>query len=96
MVKDAPKIGWKESLHNCLVWINQSSVESIKSLSIPILAINADQYPTDAEAFRKYNPLFKARIIKGVYHCVFWESPDRFNQYLEESIQDIQNSSTQS
>lgn len=94
MVKEAPKTGWSDSLENCLVWLSQSAVTSIKSLNIPILAINADQYPTDAEAFRKYNPAFKARIIKDVYHCVFWESPDTFNQYLEESIQDIQKAST--
>lgn len=90
MVKDAPKKGWKESLHNCMVWLNRSSVESIQSLNIPILAINADQYPTDEIVFRKYNPAFKARIIEGVYHVVFWESPEQFNRYLRESIADIQ------
>ena len=90
MVKDVPKTGWEESLRNCLVWLSRSSVESLKSLNIPILAINADQYPTDEMVFRKYNPAFKARIIQGVYHVVFWELPEKFNQYLKESIEDIQ------
>ena len=90
MITDVPKIGWNESLQNCLVWLNDTCVDSIKNLDLPIVAINADQQPTDVEAFRKYNPSFKARIIEGVNHVVFWESPEQFDLYLKESIRDIQ------
>lgn len=90
MIKDVPKTGWRDSLYNCMIWINNSCQESLKSLPIPILAINADEQPTDTDAFRKYNPWYTARIIKGVNHVVFWEAPDQFETYLQQSIEDIQ------
>jgi pimeloyl-ACP methyl ester carboxylesterase len=89
MISDVPKIGWNESLQNCLTWLNDACVEAIQDLHMPIVAINSDQHPTDVDAFRKYNPYFKARIIQGVNHVVFWEAPEQFDRYLEESIQDI-------
>ncbi len=89
MVKDAPKTGWSESLTNCFKWINDNCVESLKNINVPITAINSDQYPTNSEAFRKHIPSFKAKIIPGVKHVVFWEAPEKFNQLLDESIQEF-------
>lgn len=89
MVEDVPKAGWEASLVNCFSWLNTSAAASIKSIDLPILAINADQQPTEEAIFRKYCPTYHARIIEGVYHVVPWESPELFTRYLKESIADI-------
>ena len=89
MVKDVRKTGWEASLVNCFSWLNTSAAASIKRIDLPILAINADQQPTETTIFRKYRPQYKARIIEGVYHVEPWEKPELFTRYLKESIEDI-------
>lgn len=89
MVKDAPKDGWKESLENCMHWMNDEASDSIRNLGAPIFSINSDQYPTEAALLRKLTPLYKVRVIQGVGHVVFWEAPDPFFDYLQEFIHDF-------
>ena len=89
MAKDVPKSGWEASLANCFSWLNTSGTAAIKSLDIPVLAINGDHQETETAIVRKYCPQYKARIIEGVYHVVPWESPEQFTRYLLESIEDI-------
>ncbi len=88
MVKDVPKTGWSESLTDCFRWMNEDCIGAIKNCSVPVLSINSDQYPTNVLAFRKYIPSYSAKIIPGVNHVVIWEAPKKFNQLLEESIQE--------
>ena len=47
--------------------------------------------PTNVEAFRKYAPTFKVKIVEGVGHVIMWDNTEKFNQLLEESIQDFVN-----
>ena len=61
----------------------------LKKVTAPIISINSDQYPTNVEAFRKYIPSFKVKIIPDVNHTVFWEAPKEFNRLLEESINEF-------
>lgn len=90
MIRDVPKTGWKESLENCMRWMNDEATASIQTLQAPIFSINSDQYPTEAALFRKYSPLYKVRTIQGVNHVVFWEAPGMFVEYLRECIHDLQ------
>lgn len=90
MVADAPKTGWKESLENGMHWLNDDAREAIQGLQAPVFSINSDQYPTEAALFRKLSPLFKVRVVQGVGHVVFWESPGIFLEYLQEFIHDFQ------
>lgn len=93
MLKDAPRIGWKESLNEFFRWCNEDCIESLKKIQAPIISINSDQTPTNVEAFMKYIPSFKAKIIPDVGHVVFWDAPEEFNRLLEESIQEFINKS---
>ena len=47
--------------------------------------------PTNIEAFQKYAPTFKAKIVKDVGHLVMWDNPEEFNRLLEESIREFKN-----
>jgi len=93
MINDVPKIGWRESLNDIFRWINDDCVKSLNKIQAPIIAINSDQKPTNVEAFRKYVPLFKAKIIPDVGHIVFWDATEEFNRLLEESFQEFINKS---
>jgi pimeloyl-ACP methyl ester carboxylesterase len=91
MVKDVPQIGWRESLNDVFRWANDDCAESLAKIQAPIIAINSEQKPTNVEAFRKYVPSFKAKIIPDVGHIVMWDAPEEFNRLLEESIQEFTN-----
>ncbi len=89
MLKDAPRIGWRESLIDIFRWSNEDCIESLKNIQTRIISINSDQTPTNVEAFMKYVPSYKAKIILDVGHVVFWDAPEEFNRLLEESIQEF-------
>jgi pimeloyl-ACP methyl ester carboxylesterase len=82
-------IGWKESLHGNINWMNEDCIKSLEQLQVPLHAINSDMEPTEVEIIRKYVPGFKAKIITDVGHVLFWEKPAEFQRLLDESIQEF-------
>ncbi|MBD3217297.1 MAG: alpha/beta fold hydrolase [candidate division Zixibacteria bacterium] len=89
MIQDVPKKGWREMLRTYSKWLNEDVTESLSEIECPVIAINSDQQPTNIDAFRKYVPSFEARIIPDVGHLVMWDAPEKFNNLLEESIQEL-------
>jgi pimeloyl-ACP methyl ester carboxylesterase len=90
-LEDATHFGWQESLQGYIDWTNQNCIQSVQNVKAPIIAINSDMQPTNVEAFRKYAPTFKAKIVKDVGHVIMWDNPEEFNRLLEESIQEFKN-----
>ena len=88
-LEGASHIGWRESLAGSIIWQNEHCTQSIKAVKAPIIAINSDLQPTNVEAFRKYAPAFKAKIVEDVGHLIMWDNPEEFNWLLEESIQEF-------
>jgi pimeloyl-ACP methyl ester carboxylesterase len=86
ILEDASHIGWRESLESNIKWQNEHCTNSVQAVKAPIIAINSDMHPTNVEAFRKYAPTFKAKIIEDVGHLLMWDNTEKFNQLLEESI----------
>jgi pimeloyl-ACP methyl ester carboxylesterase len=62
--------------------------ENIKDLRIPIISINTDLYPTNAEANKKIAD-FSVKIIKGIGHFPMLENREMFNRYLAEAITEL-------
>ncbi len=89
MLRNAPREGWRAALNDTFRWVNEDCAASLSKLEVPVVAINSDQGPTNVEAFRKYVPSFKARIIRGAGHYVMWDAPDTFSRLLEESIREF-------
>ncbi|WP_052670713.1 alpha/beta fold hydrolase [Draconibacterium sediminis] len=87
--ENVSQVGWQESLHGNIKWMNENCIESLQQLQVPLHAINSDMEPTEVEIFKKYVPGFKAKIIAGVGHLVFWEKPGEFQRLLDESIQEF-------
>jgi pimeloyl-ACP methyl ester carboxylesterase len=88
-LEGASHVGWRESLANLIRWQNENCTNSIKTIKAPIIAINSDQQPTKVEAFRRYVPAFKAKIVQDVGHLIMWDNPAAFNRLLEESIKEF-------
>ena len=88
-LEGASHIGWRESLAGAINWQNDYCKNSIQAVNVPIIAINSDLQPTNVEAFRKYVPAFKAKIVEDVGHLIMWDNPEEFNWLLEESIQEF-------
>ncbi|MDH3648882.1 MAG: alpha/beta hydrolase [Saprospiraceae bacterium] len=82
-------VGWRESLAGLMKWQNEQCTHSIQALTAPIIAINSDIQPTNVEAFRKYAPTYKAKIVEDVGHLIMWDNPEKFDQLVEESIQEF-------
>jgi pimeloyl-ACP methyl ester carboxylesterase len=61
---------------------------ALSKLKVPILAVNADLFPTSVEHNRKYAPQFDARIVTGVGHWLMFEAPDRFEDALAKAVFD--------
>ncbi|MGE5806204.1 MAG: alpha/beta fold hydrolase, partial [Ignavibacteria bacterium] len=62
--------------------------ENVKDLRIPVISINTDLYPTNAEANKKIAD-FSVKIIKGIGHFPMLENKEMFNKYLAEAIIDL-------
>ncbi|MDU8885761.1 alpha/beta hydrolase [Yeosuana sp. MJ-SS3] len=88
-LEGASHIGWRESLEDYIKWQNEHCIHSVKTVKAPIISINSDLQPTNVEAFRKYVPTFKAKIVEDVGHLIMWDDTEEFNRLLEESIQDF-------
>ncbi len=64
-------------------------VPTLRTIKVPIRAINADLNPTNLEGNRKYAPQFEVVIMKGVGHYPMLEDPVRFNELLAGVLRDL-------
>jgi pimeloyl-ACP methyl ester carboxylesterase len=59
----------------------------IRDLSIPVATINPDDAPTDLVSMSEYD--VEVVIMPGVGHFLMMEDPDRFNELLSSTLDDI-------
>jgi len=65
------------------------SARGFESVKVPIVAVNADKFPTNLEGNRRHAPQFDAVIMKGVGHYLLLEDPPRFGGLLDEALRKI-------
>ena len=81
------------------VKVGASSIESsfkyakeipgaLAELKLPVIAINADNGPTDAASLARHG--VKAVVMPGVGHFLMLEDPERFDKLLASAIEDLQ------
>jgi pimeloyl-ACP methyl ester carboxylesterase len=63
--------------------------DALRQVRVPIVAVNADKFPTDLAAARRYAPQYDAVIVKGWGHYLMREDPAAFNRALEEALRRI-------
>ena len=62
-------------------------VPAMAQLPVPIIAINADLAPTDAERIRRSVPRFELVVMPQSGHFLMMEDPARFNPLLLEQLE---------
>lgn len=66
-------------------YINYDLASAMQNAGVPIRCINADKWPTNIEANRKYAD-YDAVILKGYGHFLMQEAPDELNRALIETV----------
>jgi len=66
-----------------------NAISALKELEVPIITINCDRYPIKIEENKKHVKSFEVKMMKGVGHFVMLEDPAKFNQLLQESIDEL-------
>ncbi len=61
----------------------------LEAVEVPVVAINADLWPTDTEALRELSPGFEAVIVEGKDHFLHMAAPGAFNAELQRVIADL-------
>lgn len=89
MLNGPSRIGWSESFKEYFNWMNESCIDAIKSVEVPIISINSDAQPTNVEAFNKYATSYNLKTISDSGHVLMWDQTEEFNRLLEESIQEL-------
>lgn len=67
----------------------RSYVKDPPYITVPVWCLNADLWPTQLEANRKYLPQYDLVIMPGVGHFLMLEAPDTFNRELDAIIEKI-------
>ncbi len=66
--------------------VSGAVLDAFDGLEVPLMAINADLWPTEVEANRSHLPRFEAAIVEGTDHFLHMAEPEAFNRALAEVI----------
>ncbi len=66
-----------------------SLIQPLQDSNVLVYSISSDFWPTDFEVNKKYIESFEVKMITGVGHFVMLEDPDKFNEYLDEIINEL-------
>jgi pimeloyl-ACP methyl ester carboxylesterase len=58
-------------------------------LDVPVVAVNADLWPTDIDANRRHIKDFELIQLDGLDHFLMLKAPERFNPALEQAVETI-------
>jgi len=68
---------------------NKGIANMFRDVKVPVRCVNADLWPTNPQANRKYMSSFDVTIIKDCGHFLMLERPREFNKKLNDSIKEI-------
>jgi pimeloyl-ACP methyl ester carboxylesterase len=68
---------------------NKGIANIFKEVKVPVRCVNADLWPTNPEANRRYMSSFEVTYIKGAGHFIMLERPKEFNKKLNDTIKEI-------
>ncbi|TSA26504.1 MAG: alpha/beta hydrolase [Ignavibacteriales bacterium] len=89
VVKDISSASPEIAINTLLNIFTYNAVPSLKKINLPIISINNDRYVIQVKENSKYVKSFKVKIMKGIGHFIMLEDPTKFNQLLQESIDEL-------
>ncbi len=72
-------------------YLRGDAAKLFDELYIPVMAVNADLWPTDIEANKRHIKDFELIELDGLDHFLMLKSPERFNPALEQAVKTILN-----
>lgn len=89
IVKDISSASPDIAINTLLNLFTYNAVPSLKKINLPIISINNDRYTMQIKENSKYVKSFKVKIMKGVGHFIMLEDPAKFDQLLQESVDEL-------
>ena len=81
---------WWASYRDVFVWMRTDMRTTLRSVRVPIAAINSAGTPTLVEAWQQYAPGFSAHVLGDVGHLgSIWERVDEFDEVLIGLVEDF-------
>jgi len=68
------------------LYITGEAAEIFTAIKAPVVAVNADLWPTDPEANREHMASFEAIVLKGTDHFLMMNTSDEFNFAIEQAV----------
>lgn len=89
MASAPPAVAISAMEHMLADMISGQAREAFADLAVPIVAINADIWPTDIEGNRRLQSDFQAVIIEDTDHFLHMAEPEAFNRVLDSVLADL-------
>ena len=86
VVKDAMSFAPRDQRGHPRAELGHDPRPLLKEIHVPIVAVNADKFPTRLDHARQYAPQYDALIVKGVGHYLMREDPAAFNAQLARAV----------
>jgi len=71
------------------MYLTGAAAEAFEATRLPVMAVNADLWPINAEANRRHMAFFEAIVLKKADHFLMVNRPAEFNRALEKAIQKL-------
>ncbi len=68
---------------------NKGIANLFREVKVPVRCVNADLWPTNPEANRKYMSSFEVTIMQGCGHFLMMERPEEFNKHLHKYVKEL-------
>jgi pimeloyl-ACP methyl ester carboxylesterase len=85
-MSSAPPAVALSAMRNAFAY-DQRLAARLRELDLPVVAINADLFPTDTASMREHGVV--VRTMSGVGHFLMMEDPERFNLMLRDVLAGI-------
>jgi len=66
-----------------------NSIKAAQGIKVPVISINCEKFPVEIDKNMQLVKNFEVKIIHNVGHFVMMEDPAKFNELLQESIDEL-------
>lgn len=85
-MSSAPPIVALSAMRNLF---NYDPIPALNEIQLPIISINCNLYPVTVEENKKHVKSYNVKMMNGVGHFVMLEDKEKFNQLLQEAIDEL-------
>lgn len=84
-----PRVAISALTASLVGYLNGTVAKLFDQLDVPVVAVNADLFPTDIAANRRHIKQFELVELPGLDHFLMLKSPNRFNPALDKAVKKV-------